>query len=58
MEVKILSENEEDLRFKKDLQQVEENYEMLTNIEAKLKSYLSGDTDAQKLKKENPQLLN
>lgn len=33
---------EEDRKFEKDLKKVEESYSLLTNIESKLKSYLSG----------------
>lgn len=39
----ILSrEREDDLKFKEDLNRVENGYKMLSNIESKLKSYLSG----------------
>lgn len=39
----ILSrEREDDIKFREDLNRVENGYKMLSSIESKLKSYLSG----------------
>lgn len=51
MEERALKQKNEDKKFKQDLDRVEKSYQMLTNIEAKLKSYLSGDPDAQRVHK-------